>query len=152
GVAMHPSEGVAIVGMRSNETREPPLDPTASRRRLVRRYHRAFAKVTSNYRQTKRIPWASALELRRHIERALRAVDFHIVKGEHRLFEHGKLMEKLKDRSSVLVIAHQLQLNLETGLDLMRSTRVRLLKELEQIEMSEQRERFSASGAAAPSS
>jgi len=61
----------------------------------------------------------------------LRAVGSHITKGEHRLIQHGKLLEKLKG-SSESEIAHQLQLNLETGLQLMRSIRVRLLKELEQ--------------------
>jgi hypothetical protein len=65
------------------------------------------------------------------IESALRAVESHIVNGEHRLFEHGKLLEKLKDRSD-LILAHQLQMNLETGLHLMHSTRARLLRDLQQ--------------------
>jgi len=87
----------------------------------------------SDHLETKRrVPKAPSGESREHIESALRAVDSRIVEGEHRLFEHGKLMEKLKERS-VLIIAHQLQLNLETGLRLMRSTRVRLMKELEQF-------------------
>jgi len=114
-----------------NEKKEPRSDPIACGLRRVRRRHRAFAKGASNYRKTKPVSWASGPELREHIESALRAVGSHIVKGEHRLIQHGKLLEKLKGRSG-LVIAHQLQLNLETGLHLMRSIRVRLLKELEQ--------------------
>ena len=77
------------------------------------------------------VPRAPSPEAKGHIESALRAVESHIVDGEHRLFEHGKLLEKLKDRSN-LILAHQLQMNLETGLHLMHSTRVRLLRELEQ--------------------
>jgi hypothetical protein len=111
-----------------NETKEPRSDPIACGLRRVRRRHR---KVASNHRDTKPVSWASSPELREHIESALRAVGSHIVKGEHRLIQHGKLLEKLKGRSE-LVIAHQLQLNLETGLRLIRSTQVRLLKELEQ--------------------
>src|SRR5262249_6631896 len=69
---------------------------------------------------------------REHIENSLRAVDARIAKGEHRLLAHGKLMERLKDGGRDLTIAHQLKLNLETGLRLFRATRVRLLTELEQ--------------------
>jgi len=65
------------------------------------------------------------------VQNFLRAVDSHIVEGENRRFKHGKLMEKLEDTSDV-ILAHELQLNLETGLHLMRSTRARLLKELQQ--------------------
>jgi len=76
----------------------------------------------------RRIPTALSSEVsREHIESALRSVDSHIAKGEHRLFEHGKLIETLKDRN----IAYHLLLNLETGLHLLRTTRVRLVKELE---------------------
>jgi hypothetical protein len=35
----------------------------------------------------------------------LRALDSHIAKGEHRLFAHGELMEKLKYGSN-LTLAH----------------------------------------------
>src|SRR5215813_10212751 len=101
----------------SNGTREPPPDPIASTRLRVRGQEtRALAKKMSDHLETKRrVPKAPSGESREHIESALRAVDSRIVEGEHRLFEHGKLMEKLKERS-VLIIAHQLQLNLETGL------------------------------------
>ena len=73
---------------------------------------------------------------REHIESALRAVDAHIGEGERRLFDQIKLMERLKDRGMAqdVTLAHRLQLNLETGLHLMHSTRVRLLRELEQAQ------------------
>src|SRR5262249_33114150 len=112
----------------SSETREQPPDPIASTR-----LQRALAKKMPDPLETKRrVPKAPSAESREQIESALRAVHSRIVEGEHRLLEHGKLMEKLKERSD-LIIAHKLQLNLETGLRLMRSTRVRLMKELEQF-------------------
>jgi len=120
-----------------DETGGPPPDPIAPTRLRVRRHKtRAFAKKISDHPETKRVLLTQVLnapspEVREHIESALRAVESHIVNGERRLFEHGKLLEKLKDRSN-LILAHQLQMNLETGLHLMHSTRVRLLRELEQ--------------------
>jgi len=120
-----------------NETRGLPPDPIAPTRLRVRRHKtRAFAKKMSDHAETKhvlltQVPRAPGLVAREHIQAALRALESHIVNGERRLFEHGKLLEKLKDRRD-LTLAHQLQLNLETGLHLMHSTRVRLLRELEQ--------------------
>src|SRR5262249_13225393 len=100
-----------------NETRGPSADPIASTRLRVRAHKmRAFDKQMSDHQETKRrVPKAPSGESREHIESAFRAVESHIVKGEHRLLEHGKLMERLKDRSD-LTLAQQLQLNLETGL------------------------------------
>ena len=69
---------------------------------------------------------------RDHIEGSLRAIDSHIGKSERLLFEHGKLMERLKDSGGDLVLAHDLRLNLETGLRLFRAVRTRLMTELEQ--------------------
>jgi hypothetical protein len=68
---------------------------------------------------------------REHIESALRTVDSQIGKGEHRLFEHDRRMEKLKNWEGDLTMAHYLKLNLETSLRLMRAQRERLLRELE---------------------
>ena len=107
-----------------------------ARLRVRRHKASAFAKKRSEHRQTEpvlltHVANAPGSEYREHFKSALRTVDFHIVKGEYRLFEHCRLMEKIKQRSD-LILAYQLQLNLEMGLRLMRSTRVRFLKELEQ--------------------
>jgi hypothetical protein len=67
-----------------------------------------------------------------HIKSSLRDIDSHIGKGERRLIEHDKLMERLKLSGGDLVIAHDLRLNIETGLRLFRAVRMRLLAELEQ--------------------
>ena len=117
-----------------NETRGPPPDPIASTRlRVRRRRTRAFGKKISDRPETmRRVPKAPSGESREQIESALRAVDSHIVKGEHCLLAHGKLMEKLNDESN-LILAHQLRQSFETGLRVMRSNRVRLMKELQQF-------------------
>jgi hypothetical protein len=60
---------------------------------------------------------------------ALQAVDIHIRECEQRLFKHGMLMQTLEDKGRDLTLAHQLQLNLETGLRLMREVRTSLLIE-----------------------
>jgi hypothetical protein len=56
----------------------------------------------------------------------------HIAAGE--LFAHHKLMRKLNDRGTGndVTIAHHLQLNLEAGLFLIRATREKLQRDLEQ--------------------
>jgi len=71
---------------------------------------------------------------REHIDSALRAVDARIGEGERRLFDHVKLMERLKDRGTAqdVTMAHRLQLNLEAGLLLMRASRETLLREFVQ--------------------
>jgi PAS domain S-box-containing protein len=102
---------------------------------------RPFIKKMSDHTETEHVPLARPTapnpEYWAHIRSVLRAVDSHIVEGENRRFKHGKLMEKLEDTSDV-ILAHQLQLNLETGLRVMRLTRARLLKELQKAEISEQ--------------
>jgi PAS domain S-box-containing protein len=109
---------------------------TSARLRVRRHKARAFVKPSPERPETDlallaRVLKAPSSEYREHLESALRAVDTHIVQGEHRLLQHYMLMEKLKDRCDY-ISAHQLQLNLEMGLRLMRSTRARLLKEWEQ--------------------
>ena len=71
---------------------------------------------------------------REYIESALRVVDDCIAAGEHRLFEHVKLMERLKDSGteSNMTMAHRLRKNLEAGLLRSRARREELLKDLEQ--------------------
>jgi two-component sensor histidine kinase len=70
---------------------------------------------------------------RENIESALRAIDTRIMEGERRLDRHGKLMERLlvQGRKIDLTMPEELQLNLMTGLCLLRKQRAMLLKELE---------------------
>src|SRR5262249_24927 len=97
------------------QTRGPQPEPAASAR-------------ASNYAH----PLLRVAMSREHIASSLRAIDSHIGKGERRLFEHGKLMERLKDRGGDLDIAHDLRLTLEKGLRIFRAVRMRLMRELEQ--------------------
>ena len=64
----------------------------------------------------------------------MRVVDDCIAAGEHRLFEHVKLMERLKDSGTKnnMTVAHRLRKNLEAGLLRSRARREELLKDLEQ--------------------
>jgi hypothetical protein len=120
-----------------NETAGPRSDLIAFERLRVRVHKtRRFAKKVAAHPERKRVSPTPVSGARSpvsmdHIEGALRAVDTLIAEGEHRLFAHRRLMEKFKDRSA-LTLAQNMQLNLETGLHLMRLTRERLLKELEQ--------------------
>jgi hypothetical protein len=118
--------------------RKKTIGPSA-RLRMQRHKARGFAKKRSKHPEPKPVMLARELdapssEYREHFKSTLRAVDLHIGQGEYRLFKHCKLMEKLKDgnNGSNLMLAYQLQLNLEMGLRLMRSTRARMRKEQEQ--------------------
>ena len=76
-------------------------------------------------------PWLRPTLPRERIESDLRVIDSHIGAGEHRLFEHRKLTERLNCKESDLTIANDLQLSIETGLRLLRARSARLIRELE---------------------
>jgi PAS domain S-box-containing protein len=111
-------EPVTRSNTRANGHRE--IDAVATRLSVHERETRRFIRKMSDHTETEHVPlarptapnpkyWAHI-----QIQSVLRAVNTHIVEGENRQFKHGKLMEKLKDTSDV-ILAHELQLNLETG-------------------------------------